>query len=335
MLLNILLSILNALFGVLGNERGSVSMGQAWHLQFDSVLHLTYQQMDALLEGQIDKRYVHTGVRASIDHFERLGNTVANDNVARHGQTRTVNPNHSKRAAFLVSSDAAVLLAHIDEVRTMVNPQSAYMQTIVASLKRRSDKHVIAGATGSANVATVASDGSISYSTQALLSTHTKTGTGTTNALALADIINANVLLSKAGVPGGPQNRLAIYSPGQEVNVLNITQASSSDFTANAYIHDKGTADGMNWEGFHWIMIADAVDEALNTITTMLPLSSTTRTIIFMAKDAVGLSIGSGIQNKISERPDLNDELQVRAFMDMGAVRIWEGGVVTYAVLEN
>jgi hypothetical protein len=312
----------------------SVSMGQAWDLQFEAQLHLTYQQMDALVEGEIDRKYVHTGVQAAIDHFERLGNVVAHDNVVRHGQTQILNPRHSKRAVFPVSSDGAVLLANVDEVRTMVNPQNAYMQTIVAALKRRSDKHIISAALGSANVATVAADGSISYSTQAMLSSRVKTGTGTSNALAQADIVNAGVLLSKGGVPPGSANRIALYSPGQLKDIMAITQASSSDFTKNR-IHDLGSINGQDWEGFKWIEIQDTVDETVTSIFTMLPLSSTTRSIIFMARDAVALSINQGIQNKISERPDLNDEIQVRAFMTMGSTRMWEGGVVEYDVLEN
>jgi hypothetical protein len=310
-------------------------MGQSWDLQFESQLHATYQQMDALIESRIDGRYVHRGVQAAIDHFERLGNVVAYDNPARHSQTQVLNPNHSKRACFPVSSTGAVLLSNVDEVRTMVDPKNPYMQTIVAALKRRSDKHIIAAAIGSASIATMGSDGSPTYTSQAMLTAHVKTGTGTSNALALADIINAGVLLSKGSVPTGAQNRLALYSPGQETNIMAITQASSSDFTRIGAIHDEGTINGKRWEGFTWIMIPDVVTEAKVTSQTMLPLVSTTRTVIFMATDAVGLTLNQGIQNSISIRADLNDDWQVRAFMTMGAVRIWDTGVVSYDVLEN
>ena len=313
----------------------SISFGQAWDLQFEAQLHATYEQERGKLESQIDERYIHRGVKAAIDHFERLGNVVAADSPARHSQTVVLNPNHSKRACFPITSHGAVLLSNIDEVRTMVEPKNPYMTAIVTALKRRSDKHIISASVGSASIATMGSDGSPTYSTQALLTAYDIDGTGTSNAISLADIIKANVLLSKAGVPGGSQNRLALYSPGQLTNLLNITQASSSDFYSKGRIHEAGTMDGQTFEGMTWIEIADAVNESVTSIQTMLPLTSTTRSMIFMAKDACGLTLNQGIQNSINQRPDLNDDWQVRGFMTMGSVRIWEGGVVKCDVLEN
>src|SRR3990167_8226743 len=143
-----------------------------------------------------------------------------------------------------------------------------------------------------------------------------------------------NELLSKAGAPNGAGERIMLYSPGQLRDILAITQASSSDFTKNQ-IHDRGTINGVAWEGFNWIEIADVMDPSVSVLQRMLALASTTRSCVAMGRGAVGLSIGKEINTKINERADLNNSIQVRSVMMMAAGRVWEGGVVQVDALEN
>jgi hypothetical protein len=275
---------------------------------------------------------VHRGVQAAIDHFERLGNVIANDVISPFGQTKILNPEHSRRAVTLQSSDAAVLISDEHTLRAMVNPQNGYTNTIVFALGRRADKHLIDALTGTATTAAVtAGSGVITYGTQALPSAR-KIGGAT--AMDLARIINAYELLSKAGAPNGAGERYFLYSPGQLRDILAITQASSSDFTKNM-IHDKGTINGVDWEGFRWIEIADVVDPSVTVLQRMLALVSTTRSCIAFHRGAAGLAIGQEISTKINERPDLNNSIQVRSVLKMAAGRVWEGGVVQVDALEN
>lgn len=319
---------------VLANERGSVTVDQAWVYRFHDQLLLCYQQMKSLLENLIDPGMVHRDVGAAIDHHERLGNVIANDVISPFGQTKILNPVHSRRAVTLQSSDAAVLVSDEHTLRSMVNPQNGYTRTIVAALGRRADKHIIDAATGTASTAAVTSGtGVITYGTQALPSAR-KIGGAT--AMSLTRVVNAAELLSKSGAPNGAGQRIMLYSPGQLRDILAITQASSSDFTRNQ-IHDKGTIDGVMWEGFNWIEIADVMDPDGSTVLgRMLALSGTTRSCIAFHRGAIGLSIGQleGAP-KINERADLNNSIQVRQVMKMAAGRVWEGGVVQVDALEN
>jgi hypothetical protein len=255
---------------------------------------------------------------------------IANDVINPFGQTNILNPAHSRRAATLQSSDAAVLVSDEHTLRAMIEPNNGYMTTIVAACGRRADKHIINALTGSATTASVtAGTGVITHSTQALLSANT---IGGATAWDLARTINAAELLSKAGVPHG--RRVMLYSPGQLRDILAITQASSSDFTKNQ-IHDRGTINGVTWEGFQWVEIADVVDPSVTVLQRMLALASTTRDCIAFDVGAVGLSIGRDITTRISPRPDLNDSIQIRSVMMQAAVRVFEGGVVKVQALEN
>jgi len=310
----------------------SVTVDQTWVARFHDQLLLTYQQKGSLLEGLLDPGMVHRSVGAPIDHFERLGNVIANDVISPFAQTKILNPAHSRRAVTLQSSDAAVLISDEHTLRSMVNPQNGYTNTIVYALGRRADKHVIDALTGTAQTAAVtAGSGVITYGTQAL---PTSRILGTGIAITLANIINAAELLSKAGAPNGAGERIMLYSPGQLRDIMAITQAASSDFTKNQ-IHDRGTINGLSWEGFNWIEIADVVDPSITTLQNMLALSSTTRTCVAFARGCMGLAIGRDMTTMINERADLNNSIQVRSVMMQAAVRVWEGGVVALNVLEN
>jgi hypothetical protein len=299
---------------------------QGWVHSFNDMIRSTYQQEKSLVAANTPPQ-CRKSENAAIVHFDRIGNVVANDNPSRHGPTRLLTFNQSRRACFPVSSDAAVALTNIDEVRSLNNPQNTMTQGMLAALRRREDLHWINAAVGSASVATVGVTGAITYTTQAMLSANVYDATGGSTALILADIIKANTILSKAGVPYGPANRLCFYSPYQLTDILAITQASSSDFTRNR-IHDRGTINGEIFEGFSFIEIPDAQDQTGTLLHRMLPYASSKRSCIFASRDAVGLNVNQDVQTDVGIRRDMNNEIQVRLDMTMGAVRIWEAGVV-------
>jgi hypothetical protein len=308
----------------------SVYADQTWRYRFSDTLLLAMQQMKGLVRSAIDPIMIHYDVLAAIDHHERLGNLIANDVVAPFGQTVLLNPEHSRRACTLISSDATVGISDEHVLRGMVNSTNGYTQTILGALNRRWDKHIIDALIGTAQTASVtAGTGVIGYGTQAMLAGYQ---IGAASAMDLARIINANELLSKGGCP--TDGRTFLYSPGQLRDILAITQASSSDFTKNQ-IHDKGTINGVMWEGFNWIEIADVVNPATTVLGRMLPLPSYRQCIAFH-KGAAGVSIGKEVKTDVDPAPWLQSRpTQVRASMMGGSTRVWEGAVVEVRALEN
>jgi hypothetical protein len=311
----------------------SVTIEQTWVHRFHDVLMLTYQQMGSLLQNLIDPGNVHRDVSAAIDHFDRLGNVIANDVIAPFGPTVILNPEHSRRAVTLQSSDAAVLVSDEHTLRAMINPTNGYLRTIVAALGRRADKHIIDAALGSAVTAVITpGTAAIAHTGSVPLPSGQKVGAGT--AWDLTRTIAAGELMDKAGIPNDASQRVMVYSPGQTRNIMAITQASSSDFTRNR-IHDTGTVNGIVWEGFTWMQIPDVVAPDITVLQRMLPLVSTTRSCFAFHRGSIGLSIGRDLTTKINERPEINNAIQNRSIMMMGAGRLWEGGVVQVDALEN
>ena len=310
----------------------SIYADQSWVHRFHDTLLSTYQQTSSIVRSLLDPSMIHYDVSAAIDYHERLGTGIANDVIAPFAQTVAQNLNHSRRSCTLQSSDFTVLVSDENTLRSMVNPTNGYTQTILAGMNRRADLHVINALIGTAATASItAGTGAITAGTQAMLAAHQ---IGAATAMDLARIINASELLSKKGVPNDGKRRF-LYSPGQLRDILAITQASSSDFTKNQ-IHDKGTINGLSWQGYTWYEIADVIqDDASTILQRMLPVPSYRQCIAFHPS-SVGLSIGKEIKTQLDARPDLQSRpTQVRSSMIMASVRVWEGGVVEVRALEN
>lgn len=318
----------------------SISFPQAWVHQFTPMLLQTMQQKEYKVKNKLGSGSTRSGVNAAIDTWERLGNVLLAP-IGRHTQTVQLNPIHSRRGATMQSIGGGILLSpNVDVVRALIQPQSDYREMLAAAAVQSIDKNILDAAIGSAlTIATDSGNGQLTYSTQAMVSSYQ---IGTNTAISLARIIAANVLMSKASVPSGAQNRAMFYGPGQLTDILAITQASSSDFTKNR-VHDRGTIDGLDWEGFDWIEIPDVVDQStwVSTATATATMNilqlpaADTRYCVAMYKKGVGFSSAQDPKPDISTRNDLNNEIQVYISLTQGSVRLWEGAVVRVAALEN
>ena len=318
----------------------STTIPMAWVHQFTPMLLQTMQQKTSLVKSQLGARNTRSGVKAVIDTWERVGNVLLKP-VGRHTQTVELNPNHTRRGATMQTVGGGILLSpNVDAVRMLIEPQSDYRELLAAAAVQTIDKAIIDGAIGAATtITTSGTTGQMTYGSQAMLTAHNINPTGgATTALTLATIVAANVLLSKASVPTGPQARVMFYGPGQETDILGITQASSSDFT-QMRIHDAGTINGQPWEGLQWVMIPDVVDETTAVLVNMLPGPldpvTTSRYLVAMAREGVGFSSAQDITPSIATRADLNNEIQVYVSLTMGVVRLWEGAVVRVECKEN
>lgn len=329
------------LLRLLASERGSTSFPAAYVHQFSQNILANMEQREAVVFDKIAANSKHMGVSGAIDTWERMGGVMLVP-IGAHATTPILNPNHTRRGCPVQSIGGACLVSkNVDLVRALINPQSDYVRELSAAAVRSRDAALLSAAVGDAMVITTSAvTGQMTYGTQAMI---TGRIVGTTNtAVNLTVLISAGVLLSKGSVPTGPQNRVMFYGPGQETDIMAITQASSSDFTANRII-DKGTINGDTWLGFDWTQVVDYSDQTTWTddsnaiaLQTVLPMYDTnSRAMIAMAKSAVGFSSGQEFTPRISERDDLNYDNQVYISATFGAVRLWEGAVVEIIAKEN
>ena len=104
----------------------STEINKAFVQQFSNNLIILSQQKGSKLAGTVMRKDV-TGKYA---HFDRLGATVASLRTSRHGDTPLTDTPHSRRRVQLNDYEVADLIDHQDEVRMLIDPKSAYAQSM-------------------------------------------------------------------------------------------------------------------------------------------------------------------------------------------------------------
>lgn len=305
---------------------------QGWVTQFETMLRVQHSQ-GSILQQYLDPINVKNNVTGHIVEFNRTAPVVAPDMVNPSATVVPLNPPRSIRAALLVETQAPVHIYEVDTIRSLTDPTNIYTKLMIDSLGRRIDTHLLAAATGAATTVSVtAGSGVKTYGTQALPAGQIL-GTGV--AITNLNVLNVNELLSKMGNPIGPGQRIWVYAPGQERDLMNITQATSSDFTRNQ-LYDRGTINGLDWEGFRWVMMTDVMDYDATALLRMLTLSGTTRQNVIFARSALGIASGKDIKTDIDVLPNLQGRpTQISPKMSKGSTRIFDYGVIRFDALEN
>lgn len=307
----------------------SLHLEQGWIQLFKDKIKLDYQQMTSLVRGNIDPEYVAYD-RSSRTTWPLMGPAIARERLSPFATTVPMNLARGNRETEPRTFDAVVWLSEEHDIRSLVNSMDAYRRSLVASLIRSTDKLILERAIGPARNKTIDAVTNTEVITYTPLPASQILGTGAQ--ITLQNIIDVSVLLSQAGISTAAR-RMAYFAPKQLIGILAITQATSSDYT-RTYIVEKGTMSGHQWMGFTWQEVADVYDSASNRLVTMLPLSGTTRSCIFMARDAVALQVAKEIETKIDPLPLQSYARQVFCSMAGDAVRISDNGVVQLNVLE-
>jgi len=298
--------------------------------QFNAYVIYQYQQEVNLVANHVSAETYHANVRGNLDSFDIAGPAISRDKVDRYEETVWSEILKSRRWARPYRSYGALPFDRFDQVRAIIEDVNAvHTKQLVRALKRTEDKRVIDAATGSALTGETATG-------TAALPTNQQVALGTTpnDVLTLAKIKNVSANFDKNSVPPDPKMRHWFYAPGQKQAILAITQAASSDFT-NLRIYDRGNIDGLDWMGFTWHMIPDVIDQSLTSLVTMLALSTTTRTNIAFASNAMGVSKCVDIKTELDYLPQRTYTWQAYAEIDVGAVRVLDGGVMSILCLEQ
>lgn len=262
-----------------------------------NVLHLAEQQ-GSRLRGTISEETV-TGKQ---HNFDRVGNVAAVTKTTRHTDTPVLDVPHSRRRCVLLDYQWADMVDQEDKIRMLISPESAYARAGANALGKAMDSAIIAAATGNA----VDGDGNnIALPAGQLIAAG---GAG----LTLAKVIQAKQIMDAADVDPD-EDRFLVVSAAQIANLLNTTQATSSD-----YMNVKALVEGKidTFIGFKVIR------------SQRVALAAGTRSCIAYARTGLGLAVGRDIVTKIDERSDKSYAMQVYLAMSIGAIRVEEEKVV-------
>lgn len=157
---------------------------------------------------------------------------------------------HTRPWVYPRHFDKALPFDSIEQMQMMANPQSEYVQAVVAAINRKMDAEIIRAFFADRNVG---ENGTTTDSFAAARQISVDTG-GTASGL---NVEKLQLLLQTAkalevGIDDGERFNIAI-SPRQERDLMNEIEVISSDFTTKR-IMDAGTVVGSGYMGFNWIV---------------------------------------------------------------------------------
>lgn len=270
------------------------------------------QQGDSRLEGKC-KEYPCNGKERTVS---QIGKSKMRLITTRNGQTIPSDSPLAKRWIRLKGYDEVTFIDEFDDVALgeLPTPQSEHVQAHSYAAHRTMDEVKIAALEGTAYIG---EDGTTAVSlgaSQKVAVDYVASGTADSSGLTLAKLIKAKQILDENEVPS--EGRVFLYSAQQLADLLNdVEEVKNSN-----YNDVKALVDGKldTFLGFEFVR------------TELLTLDSSTdvRTCIAYHKDGVGYSVGTGRSVKISIRDDLNETIQIRTKMLIGAARLEEERVV-------
>jgi len=260
--------------------------------------------------------YIKPNVKGKTFFQDQIGKWTMSTKGGRNVQTPNNDPNLARRMGTMVDYHDNRMLDRGDELRMISDPRSAYTIAAASALGRQIDTVIAnqllatakSGETGSTNVTL----GTTSISAHV---NPTGTATGTAATLTFARVRNAKRVLDLEDVE--MEDRFFVVSPHGMDQLLNTTQATSSDYAAVKALV-RGEID--TWMGFKWIT------------SNQLSSSGTVSSCFAMNRYAICLALGAEPLVRTDERTDLSYSWQVYYELNIGAVRLEEARVVEMGV---
>lgn len=266
------------------------------------------QQRGSRLRGCVT---VHSDVTGKTDFFDRVGATVAQVKTTRHGNTPLIETPHSRRMITLSTYEWADLIDKPDKVRTLIDPEGHYAKVGGYAMGRSMDDVILAALVGSAATGETGSGSSALASGQKIAEAST--------GLTIAKLRTAKQLLDAAEIDENDP-RYCVVSASQINDLLASTSVTSSDFNTVRAL-SSGQVD--SFLGFKFVR------------SERLALTAASvRGCVAFSKNSIGLSIGSDITARVTERDDKSYAVQPYMSMDLGSVRVEDEGVVEISCRE-
>jgi hypothetical protein len=236
--------------------------------------------------------------------------------TTRNGKTVPSDSTMAKRWIRLVGYDEVTYIDEFDDVSLgdLPAPESEHVQQHAYAANRTCDEVIIAALEGTSYIGEQGTTAVDVPATQKVAVDYVKSGATANSGLTLAKLLRAKRILDGNEVED--ENRYFVIAAQQLYDLLNdVDQVSNAD-----YASIKALVEGNvnRFAGFEFVR------------TELLTLNDSTdvRTCIAYHKKGVCLCIGKDKKVKISIRDDLNETIQVRTVIQLGASRTEEERVV-------
>ena len=266
--------------------------------QFGSNIEMLVQQKGSKLRNACR---IESGIVGEEAYFDQLAETAAVAKTVRNSDTPLVKSDHRRRRVSMYDYEWADLIDKEDQLKMLIDPQSAYVQNAAWALGRSCDDLIISAFDGTAYTGK-AGGTSTTFTAGNIIAVGA-------SGLTIAKMIEAKELLDAADVDPQEERYIAVTAK-QISDLLNTTEVKSADYnTVKALV--QGQVD--TFLGFKFILCNRlAVD------------GSSDRKCLAWAKSGMLLAIAKDINSRIDVRPDKSYATQVYASMGIGATRMQE-----------
>ena len=286
------------------NEHDQTDFGNNWEYLL--------QQGDSRLAGKCREKNVNGKERT----FSQIGKSNMRLITTRNGKTIPSDSPMAKRWVRPKGYDEVSYIDEFDEVTLgeLGSPKSELVMSHAMAANRTMDEVKIAALEGTAYIGENGTTAVVVPATQKVAVDYVKSGVAANSGLTLAKLLRAKKILDANEVP--QTRRYFVHSAQQLNDLLNdVEEVQNAD-----YNNVKALVDGNvnRFTGFEFVM------------TELLTLDTTTDIRTCIAYEYNGLVLGKGEDRKakISIRDDLNETIQVRTVMSIGASRLEEERVV-------
>ena len=168
----------------------STQITTAFAKQYQANANLVAQQIESRAR---DKVMVENVVGAEKVFIDYVGKTTVTQRTTRHGDTQYSDTPHSRRMVVTAPYDVADLIDRPDQVRTLIDPQSKYLQAMRAGMNRKVDNVLFTAMRGTAYAG-------VDGATPIVLPAGQKIAHGSVG-MTLPKLIQASEILNLADVP--------------------------------------------------------------------------------------------------------------------------------------
>lgn len=286
--------------------------------QFSTLLELKLQQMGSKMRGRIDERG-YVGKMAS--PVQQLNATAAKSPTGRYAALQPDDNGFTRRWVFPTEREKAQLIDTFDELQTIVDPKSQYVQNAAMAFGRAIDDIVFQAAFGTAQIGQDAA--SLSAETfNTGLTTDASPGyqigiqfgtSGSNTGMTIQKLIELRRALRHNHVDVEMDPVTVVIGSQQEADLLNLVQVVSTEFNDKPVLVDGRVTRFLGFD---------------ICVSERLPYTSTTRKCLAFSKSGLHLGVWRDMLNRITQRADLSSQpYQVYTQMMIGATRTQPGKV--------
>jgi len=196
-----------------------------------------------------------------------------------------------------------------DVVQMLVDPNSNIAVAQGKAMRRAFDDAIISAACGPA----MDGDGnSVGYSASRAI------GTAVAPVEMSFDLVTEVTERFMADDVDPEEEKVFVVSPAGARKLLQLTEATSGDFTQLRPLQSKGYVD--SWMGYSWVVSTRLLSDS--------PSAPTYTEFFAMTRKALGLQINRDISVRVAEDPSVSFAWRVYCFATFGAVRVEDEQIV-------